>query len=80
MKDSGIRITESLTQKQIQILAKGRNGYLFEDVWTQNEKFQLNQITIPSKFIMTESSFGKFCLTIMEKRTVLGNNCNISNK
>lgn len=39
MKDSGIRITESLTQKQIQILAKGRNGYLFEDVWIQNEKF-----------------------------------------
>lgn len=39
MKDSGIRITESLTQKQIQILAKGRNGYLFEDVWTQNESF-----------------------------------------
>ena len=39
MKDSGIRITESLTQKQIQILAKGRKGYLFEDVWTQNESF-----------------------------------------
>ena len=29
-------------------------------------------MAIPSKFIMTESSFGKFGLTIIEKKTVLG--------
>ena len=39
LKDSGISITESLTQKQIQILAKARNGFLFEDVWTQDQSF-----------------------------------------
>ena len=38
MKDSGISITESLTQKWVQMLTKARNEFLFKNVWTQDKE------------------------------------------
>ena len=34
LKETGISITESLTQKQMQMLTKARNEFLFKKVWT----------------------------------------------
>ena len=38
LKDTGISITESLTQKRMQMLTKARNEFLFKNVWTQDGK------------------------------------------
>ena len=38
LKDTSISITESLTQKRIQMLTKARNEFLFKNVWTQDGK------------------------------------------
>ena len=38
LKDTSISITESLTQKRIQMLTKARNKFLFKNVWTQDGK------------------------------------------
>ena len=38
LKDTGIIITESLTQKRMQMLTKARNEFLFKNVWTQDGK------------------------------------------
>ena len=38
LKDTVIGITESLTQKRIQMLSKARNEFLFKNLWTQDRK------------------------------------------
>ena len=38
LKDTGVSITESLTQKRMQMLTKARNEFLFKNVWTQDGK------------------------------------------
>ena len=38
LKDTRIGITESLTQKRIQMLSKARNEFLFKNLWTQDRK------------------------------------------
>ena len=38
LKDTGISITESLTQKRMQMLTKAKNKFLFKNVWTQDGK------------------------------------------
>ena len=38
LKDTGISITDSLTQKRMQMLTKARNEFLFKNVSTQDGK------------------------------------------
>ena len=38
LKDTGISITMSLTQKRMQTLTKTKNEFLFKNVWTQDGK------------------------------------------
>ena len=38
LKDTGVNITESLTQKRMQMLTKARDEFLFKNVWTQDGK------------------------------------------
>ena len=38
LKDTVIGITESLTQKRIQMLSKARNEFLFKNLWTLDRK------------------------------------------
>ena len=38
LKDTRIGITESLTQKRIQMLSKARNEFLFKNLWTLDRK------------------------------------------
>ena len=38
LKDTGVSITESLTQKRMQMLTKARDEFLFKNVWTQDGK------------------------------------------
>ena len=38
LKDAGVSISESLTQKRMQMLTKARNEFLFKNVWTQDGK------------------------------------------
>ena len=38
LKDTGVSITKSLTQKQMQMLTKTRNEFLFKNVWTHDGK------------------------------------------
>ena len=50
LKDTSVSITESLTQKRMQMLTKARNEFLFKNVWIQNGKFLVksddNTITV----------------------------------
>ena len=38
LKDASISITENLIQKQMQMLTKARNKFLFKNVWTHDGK------------------------------------------
>ena len=38
LKGTGVSITESLTQKRMQMLTKARNEFLFKNVWAQDGK------------------------------------------
>lgn len=56
VKDTGISITERRTQDRMQLLTKTRNKLSLKIFGHRMEKVQWNLMTIPSKFIMTDSS------------------------
>ena len=58
LKDTGVSITESLTQKRMQMLTKARNEFLFKNVWTQDGKM----------FIMFNTSFGNIFNRIRRRK------------
>ena len=71
MKDTGIRITESLTQEQMQRLTKARNEFLFKNVWTQYGKVLVKLRDNTIKVSYDDASFANF-LTVYGEENCVG--------
>ena len=71
MKDTGIRITESLTQERMQRLTKARNEFLFKNVWTQYGKVLVKLHDNTIKVSYDDASFADF-LTVYGEENCVG--------